>query len=451
MNKNPKLLMVVAVLLLTGIFSLFIFGGGKKSEGSLSSKKSKQAIYDVASGDTNNETLHTLIAGQQKLERENKALIEENNQLTKEGLSAYEQKFEEEKRALNEQFSNEKAKLLQEIKLANKVNQATHKSKNYVLNGADEASGYADQAVGDVGDMSQSSFSVEESNAMASKKMINKMNQKPELPSHYHDSSDKDQEKQSYYTIPSNSTLARTTLMTNIIAEVPVMGKLVEPAMPFKAIIGKKDLFASNGMKLPEDLGGIVVSGYSVGNMSLSCARMYVTQVLFTFQDGSFTVYPENNKLNGSEIYPKDALGYLSDQYGNVCLTGQYITDAPKVIASLTAFGGAAGFGQYTAQSQTTTYSDADSSSTSMTGDAFKYGMGNAIGTGSDTALKWYTQRVGDIFDAVYLPKMANDGKSMRQLVFNATQTIPIDTSDKTRKLQYDNQSQNTRKVGELD
>lgn len=451
MNKNPKILMVFAVIILTGVVGLFILGGGKGRQHPPSSNN-KQDIYDVASGDTNNETLRTLIAGQQRLEKENKDLREQNNDLTKKGLSVYQQKFEEEKNALNAQFSNEKSKLFQQIKLANKADKAVSRSDKYHLNGQGTVNPSKIQAIGDISDMSQQNAVLDGSGTQKDMRSAASNNSKPNLPSHYTGgSSENGSDNQSFYTIPSNATLAKTTLMTNIIGEVPVSGKLVEPAMPFKGIIGKKDLLASNGMKLPEDLGGIVISGYSVGNMSLSCARMYVTQVLFTFQDGSFTVYPKENKVNGNDIYPKDALGYLSDKFGNVCLTGQYITDAPKVIASLTAFGGMAGFGQYTAQSQTTTYSDADSSSTEMTGDALKYGLGNAVGTGSDTALKWYTQRVSDIFDAVYIPKMTNDGKTLREFVFNATQTIPIDVSDKSRKLQYDNLNNNNRKPSDLD
>ena len=121
------------------------------------------------------------------------------------------------------------------------------------------------------------------------------------------------------------------------------------------------------------------------------------------------------------------------------------------MISSLAAFGGLAGFGQYTAQSQTTTISDADSSATQVTGDAFKYGMGNAVGTGADTALRWYSQRVNDIFDAVYIPKMMPDGTTLRQLVFNATQTIPIDLNDKSRKLQYDVADLSHDEVSDLD
>ena len=278
--------MLLATVILTIIVSLFIFSGKKSSKPSVATSSTQKDVYDVASADTNNETLRTLIAGQQRLERENKDLREKNSDLTKKQTDVFQKKFDEEKVQLESQFSNEKNKLMEQIKKVSNSDQRSHDKESssdaYELNASDNN-------IGDVGDMSQINISLDGKSKPILKKFAPGDNGKPALPSPYDNAQEKDKTEK-FYTIPSNSTLAKTILMTNIIGEVPVMGKLIEPAMPFKAIIAKKDLLASNGMKLPNDLGGIVVSGYSVGNMSLSCARMYVTQLLFTFEDGSFTV-----------------------------------------------------------------------------------------------------------------------------------------------------------------
>lgn len=435
MNKNPKILMLVAAIFLTAILSFFVLGKGEKVSQNAHPIK-KESVYDLESADTNNETMRTLIAHQQQIEREYKTVLEENAQLKKNKQAEDARQLAQQKEVLHQQFVDEKEKMQEEIRLSMKAHQAMDPNKQYPVDGANNLQNKGHQMIGDVTDLSQPLLETDPLHPTP--QVVNDPNAKPVLPPSFSDEDrDAENEKEEhFYTIPANATLARTTLMTNIIGEVPVAGKLIEPAMPFKAIIGREDLLASNGLTLPADLGGIVVSGYSVGNMSLSCARMYVTQLLFTFQDGTFTVYPKENKLNGNEIYPKDALGYLSDRYGNVCLTGEYITDAPKVLASLAAFGGLNGFGQYASQAQTTTYTNADGSTTQMTGDALKYGMGNATSTGSDMAMRWYTQRVHDIFDAVYIPKM--DGNVLKRFVFNATQTIPIDISSDARKIYFD-------------
>ena len=155
-----------------------------------------------------------------------------------------------------------------------------------------------------------------------------------------------------YFTIPANSTLADVVLQSDILGEVPVNNTLLQPAFKFKAIVGRKALLASNGITLPPDLSGIVFEGYSVGNMAMSCARGYITKMLFTWRDGSFTVVGSNQK--GTSLNPQDALGYISTPYGNPCLPGKYITDAPRVLASIAAMGGLAGGANAFAQTQTT-------------------------------------------------------------------------------------------------
>ena len=67
MNTKPKMLLVV------GAFSLFIIIGlfwmsVKQPKKSLGQNTEKQKLFDVASGDTNNEVLRTILAKQQQLQ-----------------------------------------------------------------------------------------------------------------------------------------------------------------------------------------------------------------------------------------------------------------------------------------------------------------------------------------------------------------------------------------------
>lgn len=250
-----------------------------------------------------------------------------------------------------------------------------------------------------------------------------------------------------YFTIPANATLADVVLQSDILAEVPVNHSLLQPAFKFKAIVGRRALLASNGLTLPPDLSGIVFEGYSVGNMALSCARGYITKLLFTWQDGSFTVVGQDAK--GTELNPQDTLGYLSTPYGNPCLPGKYITDAPRVIASIAAMAGIAGGANAFAQTQTTNAINPLGSITQITGNAFQYMGGKALGTGADKALDWYTKRINGIFDVVYIP--ASVGRRINHVVVNITQTIPIDKTIKGRKLRYAIQTQNRLAHSQLD
>ena len=244
-----------------------------------------------------------------------------------------------------------------------------------------------------------------------------------------------------YFTIPANATLGDAVLQTYLLGEVPVNNTLLQPAFPFKAIVGRKDLMASNGIYLPPDLNGIVFSGYSVGNMALSCARAYITSMLFTWDDGSFTVVGDQSQGSTTDLNPSNALGYLSTDRGNPCIAGQYLTDAAQVLASLTAGEGIVGFASALAQSQTTSsVSITGQPISTLTGNAGEYAGGQAVSAGAQKGLDWYTSRVNGIFDVVYVPTTVTDAQGnlhMRKIIINITQTIPIDKPINGRKINY--------------
>ncbi len=250
-----------------------------------------------------------------------------------------------------------------------------------------------------------------------------------------------------YFTIPANSTLADVVLQSDILGEVPVNNTLLQPAFKFKAIVGRKALLASNGITLPPDLSGIVFEGYSVGNMAMSCARGYITKMLFTWRDGSFTVVGSNQ--TATRLNPQDALGYISTPYGSPCLPGKYITDAPRVLASIAAMGGLAGGANAFAQTQTTNLVSPYQSISQVTGNAFKYMGGKMVGTGADKALDWYTSRINGVFDVVYIPSSFK--QQMTHVVVNITKTIPIDKNRHGRKIDYEQSNQNQFASHQLD
>lgn len=239
------------------------------------------------------------------------------------------------------------------------------------------------------------------------------------------------------YTLPAGSTLMQVHLMTALIGEVPVSGHLLAPAFPFKAIVGKRQLLAANGWHLPPALQGMIVQGYSVGNMTLSCTRAYVTQVLFVFNDGHFVVFPKKVSHNATALYPDNSLGYVSTPSGNPCLTGKLITNAHKVIANLAALGGLAGAGHLVADQQLRTVTDGFNVEHPIAGSIGTFMGARFLGTGSDAALQWYQKRAADSFDAIYIPASLNFHGRFRptQVVVNLTQTIPLDWNPQGRRI----------------
>ncbi|MCB1827763.1 MAG: hypothetical protein KDH94_04980, partial [Coxiellaceae bacterium] len=190
-----------------------------------------------------------------------------------------------------------------------------------------------------------------------------------------------------------------------------------------------------------------VFEGYSVGNMAMSCARGYINKMLFTWRDGSFTVVGSNQ--TATRLNPQDALGYISTPYGNPCLPGKYITDAPRVLASIAAMGGLAGGANAFAQTQTTNSVSPYQSISQVTGNAFKYMGGKMVGTGADKALDWYTSRINGVFDVVYIPSSFK--QQMTHVVVNITKTIPIDKNRHGRKIDYEQSNQNQFASHQLD
>lgn len=448
MSQSPKILFLVAALSLLLVIGVIYAKHQQSMAPRINTANVKTQVFDVASGDTNNETLRTIAARQLALENENKALQKSNKRNERDRIRKNNEELTNLKHAFGAKLTALKNEFSKKLRKQDEKKGTNEKKSNsdYPVGGFKADS----HLIGTVSDISEDRIPV-----------VIKEDGRPSLPSSqdgraFPEQKNKKDQKRPFYTIPANSTLNHTSLMTSIIAQVPVSGRLVEPAFPFKAILGKRDLFAANGISIPSEIAGIVIEGYSVGNMTLSCARGYVTKVLFVFNDGHFVVYPEKNAQESrTELFPKDALGYLSDEYGNTCISGKYITDAPKVIANLSLLEGVSHLGSGIAQLQTETLQNAFETSTKITGSATKYMAGNFVAGATSEAKEWYKKRVAEIFDAVIIPATVKDPKTgkvhITQVTFNVTKTIPIDLNAQGRKLRYEEHSYNVATTDHLD
>jgi len=465
MQKNPKLLIIVGLFSLLLIIGMIWTGHQSHSQSKGDDLNSQESIQDKASGDNENEVLRTVLANQEALKTANKKLAQENDSLKQKGMQNVKAMIQDSKQTIQQEIDALKSTFRTQLNTQQKSIGHLHAEKGsendeYAVNGENTWDNDTDsshkQVIGTVNDLSNQLSSSPDNlivqnhlENVEKNNQENNQNNAPTLPSDsiqsndQQSSSDNQSDKNTitpYYTIPANSTLNHLKLMTAIIGEVPVSGKLVAPAFPFKGIIGKKALYAANGISIPDDLAGTVVEGYSVGNMTLSCARIYVTRLLFVFNDGHFVVYPkrDDNEV-ATSLYPKDALGYLSDSYGNTCIPGHYITDAPKVIANMAILGGINTGANAVATSQFTTMNNGNALSTGFTGNMSKLVGASIVGGGSQEVLNWYKQRVDDVFDAVFIPASFNHKPT--NLVLNITQTIPIDFNQKGRTIRYENKN----------
>ncbi len=250
-----------------------------------------------------------------------------------------------------------------------------------------------------------------------------------------------------YYTIPAGSDVQNTTLLTSLIGEVPLNGKVQQPFFPFSAMISKGELMSANHVPLPSNLIGMKVGGYAIGVGSfldnISCVRAYVTSALFVFSDGHFvTVGESKNNQSASET---NSLGYLTDKYGSPCIHGSYHTNAPRVLMALTASGAVSGMGNAISQwEQSTTYGGGGITQV-PSGNFTKFAGGQALSTGFNQSSEWLKNRISDSFDIVFVPasipyKAANNKTLFKpnRLGLHFTQTLNIDKDNFGRRIRYD-------------
>lgn len=253
-----------------------------------------------------------------------------------------------------------------------------------------------------------------------------------------------------YYTIPENATMTRATLMTALVGRVPIDGKVQDP-MQFKILIGKDNL-AANGHQVPDAIAGIVISGVAVGDMALSCSEGLVQSLTFIFDDGSIktvSMKRDGASLNfggasgsgasgqAASVSQSNKLAWISDEWGNPCIDGKFVTNAPAYLTDMVGLKTLSIAAQASALAQTTTSSNPLGSTTAVTGNKNAYVLGQAAGAGVNEVSNWIMRRLNNSFDAVVTPAGG-------RIVVHFEQEISIDKGPDSRRLQYGSE-QNSR------
>lgn len=248
------------------------------------------------------------------------------------------------------------------------------------------------------------------------------------------DSANKKVSIQPVYTIPANATAVQNRLMTALVGRIPVKGVVTDP-YPFK-IVFSDDTLAANGLRVP-NLKQMIVSGYTEGDLNLVSVRGWVTSLTFVFQDGVISTTTSNDN-NIGQFTKENALGYLSDAYGNPFIRGKLITNAPAYVGVNVALGAAQGAANAYAQSQTTAGTTSAGTSTStVTGSTNAFIAGQSAGTAMSQVQQWWHDREEQSFDAVYVPTSDPKTHQPQTVVVNFTKEIHIDYDLAGRKIDY--------------
>lgn len=438
-QKNPKLMLTLAGLGM-GAFIVCLIAfthGGNVQATAKNTNSSSVTSYDLESGDTNTEVLNTVVANQKRLEQRNDVLAAKNEQLEAASQQQSTQQISQVKGTLTDQLDQLRDELQSQLsnqKSALSNSPAPSANSGYAINGSAAPAMGVDSSggvIGTVADISQDFVAPVAPGANSVSAIYANQNQTaaPVLPS---DANPQTQNPlKPMYNIPDGATIGSIYMMTATLAEVPVSGRLIAPAWPFKAMIGRQDLMGTNSQMLPSQIAGAIIQGHAVGNMGLGCANLYVDKITYTFNDGHFWVYPQDsdgsNNSDGTQVYPSHSLGYLALPDGSQCINGLYLTDAPQVLANLTILGAASNAGNVMANQQVSTVSNAltGQTNTNITGTAAKLMGWSAVAGGSTAALNYYQQRVSDVFDAIFLPASTNHEPT--KLIFNVQKTIPIE------------------------
>ncbi len=228
------------------------------------------------------------------------------------------------------------------------------------------------------------------------------------------------------YTVPHNATLVGSTAMTALVGRVPIQGQVRDP-MPFKVITGADNL-AANGLTVP-GVQGMVWSGTAIGDWTLSCVTGRLDSVTFIFDDGTIrTISGDDRGGSGGNNRP---LGWISDQQGIPCISGERKTNAPAFLTQRIGVMAIQAAADAAAAAETTrVVGETGAATSNVTGDTGTFVLGKTIAGGSDEVAKWLLERQSQSFDAVFVP-------AGTRLAIHIDVELPIDLDLKGRKLDH--------------
>lgn len=462
-RTNPVLKWVaLGVLLLGGVL---IFKGGSKDQNGDELAQDEALQRDLAAmnidADSPAETIRTLVAHVKSQEEQTKKVVELNEQLLRENQQT-DKKVEDQVKVrvnkLQQDLENKSSRLLAGVtgrmnELANMVKtQAVQTNTNGLQNQGDIPVGLGF----DEFDNSDQGWVLPLDLPKPDEQGIIHLPNNQSSDNLFADLNNParqviaETKKIAWYTVPENSTLLGATAMTGMIGRIPVNGQITAP-YPFKIIVSSYNL-ATNGHHIP-GLNGMIFSGVATGDLMLSCVSARLYSVTYTFDDGTVLTQREdgNNQSGGSSggtgqaVVQRRGLGWLSDEWGNPCIKGELITNAPTFLATMFGLSAAEGYARATADNETTSVVTSSGAVVdSTTGSPGKKAAGDAVAEGMSGIKEWLIARQQDSFDAIFVP-------SGTKVAVHIETQLEIDYDPKGRKLAYEHQENNPGYTRRLD
>ncbi len=226
-------------------------------------------------------------------------------------------------------------------------------------------------------------------------------------------------------TIPATTTLLEATALTALVGRIPVRGQLQDP-WRFKVLIGAKNL-AANGHHIPQ-LAGMLVAGTARGDLSLKCVSGNIDTATFIFSDG--TIQTSRKTSDPKSTYT--GLGWISDQFGNPCISGELKSNALQYLTQATLVNTTRATAEAIANAQTeiSTGSAGSETATSLVGDIDTFVAGYATQESLSTVADWLNDRQLNSFDAIYIP-------AGHSVAVHIEESISIDQLPGARKVQF--------------
>ncbi|HHE0352483.1 TPA: TIGR03752 family integrating conjugative element protein [Vibrio parahaemolyticus] len=230
------------------------------------------------------------------------------------------------------------------------------------------------------------------------------------------------------FTLPANSTLRGARLTGRMIGRIPGDGGTVEQPYGFKVVVPPES-FIANGHELPE-ISHAFMGGFATGDLGLRCARGYITNMTFVFEDGTISQVGEPSIAGGGDT---NYLAVLTDVASTECISGELKSDFVEYATTSGLLNAAEAAAQGAVASQTTTSNEGGTSTSSVTGSSGAVIAGSAGAGFVSDSKKWVNERWAKTFDAI----LVEIGKS-----------VQIETKAQI-EIDYDPQGRRTHHISE--
>lgn len=376
-----------------GVFALMVITGGGDAPPQPPPPEPQARTSPRADGDTAAETINTLIAEVEALDRSLRDLREKNSALRAEADAARARDLLDIKRQLSA--------------LENKVDAVGRPPPS-------ASSQFAAPRFVEVGTLTPASLPVGDA---------------AEAPT--------EEASRPIYTIAPNSIFFDATALTALVGRVPIDGEVRSP-FPVKVLVGG-DNVAAGGAPIP-GLRGMLFSGSAVGDRTLRCVSVELRGATFIFEDGTIENFGDSSWTPGEA-----SIGWLSDAAGLPCLPGALLSNAGRQIAQRVLLGAAEGYAGAGADSQLNRISTPDGGILeSLSGDAFQFRRDSAWRSLAGEWARFIAERAADDFDAIYIPPG-------REVIVHVTSQLPINYVAGGRRLVHGEYKENDRDRVRLD